>query len=460
MDIRKGSLDAISRPASSCRSRPGSRASGAALQERGRVSSSSSGSLVVLTPEAAEVQDNMIVLENISFSSDSSDGLDDELRSEFDHLAANREGGNNHMSFVPEEKGDSDIYGKSPCKNIETNTSLEELEDNGDENSLKFDESDEENEDPELQKAIRKMKKLDNILAQKVSREREVKKHGKKMRLKLWEELQSTKLEGVSESHDEAENTKLFLALTSSKISGSSEDVDFIPVFDTQIPVEEYGQRIKPSEQIHDNQCKSTETSRVCPDEDKSDLAARGQCDFNRGKKKQDFVKKNIEMAKDAGNQVLMTDEEKKRLAELLKDIDKDGNAELPNDEGDPTLWALRITAGEGYTPEPTELDQLLEIDSKLQVLLSPEDFLSLHSPYSNHSVLLGPGTALDDYRDTLPGEKVLQDMKEIRGQESRLKEIEQQLEHLDQNLESAEQWRTGCLHKGHLSEAVTVKLF
>uniref|UniRef100_W5N3Z0 Fibrous sheath-interacting protein 1 n=1 Tax=Lepisosteus oculatus TaxID=7918 RepID=W5N3Z0_LEPOC len=293
MDIRKGSLDAISRPASSCRSRPGSRASGAALQERGRVSSSSSGSLVVLTPEAAEVQDN-------------------------------------------------------------------------------FDESDEENEDPELQKAIRKMKKLDNILAQKVSREREVKKHGKKMRLKLWEELQSTKLEGVSESHDEAENTKLFLALTSSK--SSSEDVDFIPVFDTQIPV-------------HDNQCKSTETSRVCPDEDKSDLAARGQCDFNRGKKKQDFVKKNIEMAKDAGNQVLMTDEEKKRLAELLKDIDKDGNAELPNDEGDPTLWALRITAGEGYTPEPTELDQLLEIDSKLQVLLSPEDFLSLHSPYSNHSV-------------------------------------------------------------------------
>uniref|UniRef100_W5N3Y5 Fibrous sheath-interacting protein 1 n=1 Tax=Lepisosteus oculatus TaxID=7918 RepID=W5N3Y5_LEPOC len=376
MDIRKGSLDAISRPASSCRSRPGSRASGAALQERGRVSSSSSGSLVVLTPEAAEVQSvlfayfncfrfliefnrntgcikyNMIVLENISFSSDSSDGLDDELRSEFDHLAANREGGNNHMSFVPEENLLS-----------ETNTSLEELEDNGDENSLKFDESDEENEDPELQKAIRKMKKLDNILAQKVSREREVKKHGKKMRLKLWEELQSTKLEGVSESHDEAENTKLFLALTSSK--SSSEDVDFIPVFDTQIPVEEY---------VHDNQCKSTETSRVCPDEDKSDLAARGQCDFNRGKKKQDFVKKNIEMAKDAGNQVLMTDEEKKRLAELLKDIDK--VCDVTDITGDPTLWALRITAGEGYTPEPTELDQLLEIDSKLQVLLSPEDFL------------------------------------------------------------------------------------
>lgn len=56
--------------------------------------------------------------------------------------------------------------------------------------SSKPDGSDEENKDPRLQEAIQKMKKLDKILASKVSREREIKKQGKELRIQLWEELQ------------------------------------------------------------------------------------------------------------------------------------------------------------------------------------------------------------------------------------------------------------------------------
>lgn len=52
------------------------------------------------------------------------------------------------------------------------------------------DASDEENDDQELQKAIKKMKRLDKILAQKVSKEKEVKKKGRELSQKLWQELQ------------------------------------------------------------------------------------------------------------------------------------------------------------------------------------------------------------------------------------------------------------------------------
>lgn len=49
--------------------------------------------------------------------------------------------------------------------------------------------SDEENEDPELQKAIKKMKILDKILASRISNEKEVKRKGKELHQKLWQEL-------------------------------------------------------------------------------------------------------------------------------------------------------------------------------------------------------------------------------------------------------------------------------
>lgn len=50
--------------------------------------------------------------------------------------------------------------------------------------------SDEENEDLELQKAIKKMKSLDRILAMKISNEKEVKKRSQELHLKLWQELE------------------------------------------------------------------------------------------------------------------------------------------------------------------------------------------------------------------------------------------------------------------------------
>lgn len=56
--------------------------------------------------------------------------------------------------------------------------------------SAKLEDSKEKDVDPLLQKAIKKMKRLDQILATKQSHEKAIKKQGREMKRKLWEEFQ------------------------------------------------------------------------------------------------------------------------------------------------------------------------------------------------------------------------------------------------------------------------------
>lgn len=56
--------------------------------------------------------------------------------------------------------------------------------------SANLDDSKEKGVDLLILKAIKKMKRLDQILANKQSRERAVKKQGRELRAKLWEEFQ------------------------------------------------------------------------------------------------------------------------------------------------------------------------------------------------------------------------------------------------------------------------------
>lgn len=69
-------------------------------------------------------------------------------------------------------------------------------------------------EDPKIRKAIKKMRKLDKILSQKLTREKEVKRKRLMMHKQYEEELERIRL-GLdrSEIKDEVENTMRFLAL-------------------------------------------------------------------------------------------------------------------------------------------------------------------------------------------------------------------------------------------------------
>uniref|UniRef100_G3NRH4 Fibrous sheath-interacting protein 1 n=1 Tax=Gasterosteus aculeatus aculeatus TaxID=481459 RepID=G3NRH4_GASAC len=50
-------------------------------------------------------------------------------------------------------------------------------------------------------------------------------------------------------------------------------------------------------------------------------------------------------------------------------------------------VWAVSVRTGQGYTPEPSDLQQLTDIDSKIRLLLPAGDLLSARSSYANRSM-------------------------------------------------------------------------
>ncbi|XP_019940786.2 fibrous sheath-interacting protein 1 isoform X2 [Paralichthys olivaceus] len=286
-------------------------------------------------------------------------------------------------------------------------------------------------EDSELQRAIKEMRRLDEILSAKICREVEVKRQRKELQAKLWQDLLN-KPEGYSECAHEALNTKLFLALEAGRGKEEEEEKEdyYVSVFETQVPDSDCdGQRLEQSDKKPDNSTDSSETwEEQCED---------SHCGASRGKKKQrDFVKRNIELA--VGDGDLLTQAEKQRLAELLQQIDEEEDDGARGTDSEEDKWAVSVLTGQGYTPVPSDLEQLIDIDSKMRLLLPVEEFVSVQSSYTNINVSQGRGSEVGwkCNWDPQPGEKVLQDRKERRGLERQLQEIQQQLEILGRSPE------------------------
>ncbi|XP_053290897.1 fibrous sheath-interacting protein 1 isoform X1 [Pleuronectes platessa] len=288
--------------------------------------------------------------------------------------------------------------------------------------------------DPEVQRAMEEMRRLDEILSVKICREKEVKRQRKEHQAKLWQDLQQNKLQSHSECAHEALNTKLFLALEEDigKEEEEEKEDNYVPVFETQIPdSDRERQRLEPSYKKPENFTDSSEIGEEqCED---------SHCGASRGKKKQrDFVKRNIELAVGDGDQMLLTQAEKQRLAELLQQIVEEEEDVARGADSEADMWAVSVLTGQGYTPVSSDLEQLSDIDSKIRLFLPVEEFVSVQSSYTNISVAQGRGSEAGwkcDW-DPQPGEKVLQDRKERRGLERQLQEIQQQLELLGQSPE------------------------
>ncbi|NXC01583.1 FSIP1 protein, partial [Orthonyx spaldingii] len=271
----------------------------------------------------------------------------------------------------------------------------------------------------QIQAAIKKMNKLDTILEKQRFKEKLIKKKGQEMRAMLWEQLQSIRTTG---SREQVENTSQFLALFSSwhdttDPSHAKEDKICTSVFHTHKNPEDYDCH-KPQENQDNSSDLETEKA-----------AEKGH---SKNKTSQHFIKKNIELAKDSGNQFIMLEGERKRLTELLKDTE-DGT-ELQDFEENVSGW---LAPGEGYTPEPMQFHLLNEIENKLKVLPSDGGSSALSSSSSKSPCQIYQESLAYANRslETVPGEKVLQDNKEKRDQQNRLKEIDYQLESLERNL-------------------------
>ncbi|XP_031704015.1 fibrous sheath-interacting protein 1 isoform X2 [Anarrhichthys ocellatus] len=373
MEMIKGNLEDISRPASS--EQTGSRVSSVSLSHSDRIGATTPFSLVVLTKDAADIQSQM-----------SSEGA----------------------TINSSARGPD----RSQCSSEGT---------------------DEENEDSKLQRAIEEMRRLDEMLSAKICIEKEVRRQRKELQAKLWQQFLN-KPEGHCECAHEAMNTRLFLALEAP--AGTEEEDDFVPVFETQVLDCEHkrdGQYLEQSEKKPGSWTESSELSR----EDTGEEHFEGsQWGASKSKKKQkDFVKRNIELVIGEGDQALLTQAEKEHLSELLQGVDEEEEDSARGADSEEDMWAVSVLTGLGYTPELSDLEQLTDVDSKIRLLLPVEELLTVQSSYTNLSMCQGRGSEAGwkCYGDLQPGEKVLQDIKERRGQERRLQEIQQQLEILNQ---------------------------
>lgn len=291
--------------------------------------------------------------------------------------------------------------------------SIHEMTDQTTETSSDHEDSEEENEDPEMRKAIRKMKKLDRILAHKVSAEREVKQKGRELHQRLWQELQA---ESLHISSTEAENTRRFLSLTPSDCLECDEEDVFVPVFETEVVdlKTEVNSRPEPEE------CVEAAGHAEVGQEVTEDRRHTGA---SHSKSRHDFVKKNIELAGASGSSVFLTQQEKERIEDLLKDLEEELLEE-------PQLVLSSLSAGQGFSPEPSERHTLFNIDSRLQLLLPMQDFLSVRSSSSQGSL------------EESTGDQGLWTMRQRRDEERRLREIQEQLQILEETQESS----TVCL--------------
>uniref|UniRef100_A0A1A8JE26 Fibrous sheath-interacting protein 1 n=1 Tax=Nothobranchius kuhntae TaxID=321403 RepID=A0A1A8JE26_NOTKU len=267
-----------------------------------------------------------------------------------------------------------------------------------------------EDEDSELQKAYDEMRRLDEVLSAEIYKLKQIRQQRKALQAKLWLEfLKETQKH--SECALEALNTERFLALEASM--GAAEEENFVLLFETQVP---------DWQQDADKQDRS--------DEDVEDKQFQITKSFKGNNKQTDFIKRNIELVSSEVGQVLLTPSEKQRLALLLCELDEEEEDSAKGTDSE-AVWTASALTGQGYTPEPLVLEQLMEIDSKIHLLVSDEELIPLQSFFKNMSVFQGLGSEASWKwdMDWQPGEKALRDIKERREQETRLLEIQGQLE-------------------------------
>lgn len=313
------------------------------------------------------------------------------------------------------------------------------------------------NVEPNLREAILKMRKLDKILDRKTKKEKEVKRDRILLQRRLREELSMIKREGRTEPREEQTNTMKFMALTLPPSHNQGVYVDepsppVTPVFhQTQIPddLRKKHRGSLPSTGRGDEDSVNVEGSLPgTHTEDGSTIYSDNTRGSGKSKSKnrsknvsKDYIQRNIELAADASNAIAMTDDEKKRLEDLLVDLDRVPEA-FPEQpvaiERPPNPYQIVLTSGEGFRPTPLEMQRLDAIDTRLKALMPAEDFQAIASPRSSQHTFSDYDLSSNASRteqllqdvDRL-GEEALKEPKEYRHLDERLKEIEEELQKL-----------------------------
>ncbi|KAJ7376547.1 Fibrous sheath-interacting protein 1 [Desmophyllum pertusum] len=284
------------------------------------------------------------------------------------------------------------------------------------------------NLDPKIQKGLERIRKLDAILADKLKKEKEIKTHRRQLEKKWREEISQLDHLREQEGHG-----KIDLGVGHALALG--------PPTDDNLPGMSSSCDSWTEQDIDDVESKSSKRTRK----------RKGSKHSTRTKgKEQNFVKRNIELAADAGNVIPMTEAEKKRLEELMSDETDLLMVENAYSEG------LSLQAGEGFTLDSQSLASLANIDSKLQELVPQEEIDLLASqdswkPPREFVHSSQDGSSVRDVDTIGLGERILREEKEMREMKTRLLAIEADLQTLYRE--------TGDESEAGLSEDILARL-
>lgn len=300
--------------------------------------------------------------------------------------------------------------------------------------------------DPQCYEGIKETQRLNRILSEKIEKEKEVKRQGMLLRQKLYEELQAIKQQGRQEQQEERANTQKFLALTF--LPEKKKFIDENPESDTELKPDLTSSVFQTELKESDIIPKSNENNSV-PELDLISsetidhaiqrntlpemLDENGSCQLeSKHKVKKNFLKRNIQLLKDANSAVPMTANEKKRIEVLLQDLDVffDHDQDIESN----CSWnvsSMNCPLGDGFTSSNEDKALLNLIDSKLKSLMSGDEFNSVASTQRSTSTQRA-FTCVVPPSDTEAlksfGEKALLDSKEERAMKERLKKIDKEL--------------------------------
>ena len=211
--------------------------------------------------------------------------------------------------------------------------------------------------DVKIRKGLEKVRKLDKVLYEKMEIEKEV----KRSRRAVEQEFQSQVAKLIQEKGADkvCGSQKLLYLCASSDRSEYAEDDDIIePIFPTQIDAEHY------KDKSDDIPISNPLTERT---PENRDATENGEKLEKKSKKGRDFVKRNIQLASQAQELIPLTDEEKKRLDELLADDSDLLLVENP--------FSAPSTSISGYQFSNEELVTLEKIDTQLKQLIPIDEF-------------------------------------------------------------------------------------
>lgn len=307
----------------------------------------------------------------------------------------------------------------------------------------------ESNVDPKIKKGLEKIRKLDAILADKIKKEKDVKTLRKQLEKKWREEISQLDKLREQEGHGKIELSVAHALALGPPADDSRPDelesVPVTPVFATQLSFapSDCSNMHSPSDRCtgRSSSCDSWTEQDIDEVQSKSSKKTPRKKKGNKARakeKEQNFVKRNIELAADAGSLIPMTEAEKKRLEELLSDETDLLMVENAYVEG------LTLPAGEGFTLDSQSLVSLADIDSKLQDLV-PQVEMDLLASHESWKSITDSKTSSHDAESVKDveklglGERILGEDKEMREMKRRLVAIEADLQALyrDDNNES-----------------------